>query len=117
MAEETEEREVSEVFLKTIDTFYQESDSIFKEFDTIRARYVKGEDVTDALREFRLERPSIFTLIDAIFHKEVEFEDKLDRADIGKEKREKIQEFKTRFADLAEEIDLYVLKEIGVGQR
>jgi len=103
--------------LKTIDTFYQESDAIFKEFDTIRARYVKGEDVTDALREFRLERPSIFTLIDAIFHKAVEFEDKLDRADIGKEKREKIREFKTRFADLAEDIDLYVLREIGVGQR
>jgi len=117
MAEENEEVEVSEVFLKTIDTFFKESNAIFKEFDAIRARYVKGEDIMDALREFRLKRPSIFTLIDAIFHKEVEFEDKLDMADIGKEKREKIQEFKMRFADLAEDIDLYVLREIGVGQR
>lgn len=117
MVEEKEEVEVSEAFLKTIDTFYKESDAIFKEFDAIRAKYSKGKNIMDSLREFRLKRASIFTLIDDIFHKEVELEDKLDRADIGKEKRKKIQEFKNRFADLAEEIDLYVLKEIGVGQR
>jgi hypothetical protein len=114
MAEENEEVEVSEAFLKTIDTFYKDSDAIFNEFDTIRAKYSKGEDIMDALREFRVKRASIFMLIDDIFHKEVEFEDKLGRADIAKEKREKLQEFKDRFADLAEEIDLYVLKEIGV---
>jgi hypothetical protein len=117
MAEEKEEVEVSGAFLKTIDTFYKERDAIFNEFDAIRAKYSKGENIIDALREFRLKRASIFTLIDDIFHKEVELEDKLARADIAKEKREKLQEFKDRFADLAEEIDFYVLKEIGLDQR
>lgn len=115
--ERKEEVEISEAFLKTIDTFYKESNEIFQEFEAIRAKYTKGEDIMDALREFRLKRASIFALIDALYHKSVELEDKLERAAIGKEKREKLQEFKTRFAELAEEIDLFVLKEIGVGQR
>lgn len=55
-------------------------------------------------------------LVDAIFHKEVELEHKLDKAEMAKEKRDKILEFKDRFADLAEDIDLFVMKEIGVGQ-
>jgi hypothetical protein len=112
----SEEKEVSAVFLRTVDEFYKESDAIFNEFDAIRAAYAKGEDIMDALREVQLNRASIFCLIDAIFHKEVEFEDKLERAGLAKEKLEKIREFKKRFADLADEIDLYVLKEIGVGR-
>jgi hypothetical protein len=117
MTEETNEIEVSEVFLKTVDNFYRESGTIFKEFDAIRENYLKGENIMDELHEFRLKRASIFTLIDAIFHKEVELADKLDKADIAKEKRDKIQEFKTRFADIADEINLYIIRELGVGSR
>jgi hypothetical protein len=109
-----EEKEVSEVFLKTLDSFYKESEAIFKEFDAILARHKRGEDIMDALHEFRIRRSSIFCFIDAIFHKKVEFEDKLAKAEIGKEKQAKLREFKDRFADLAEDIDLFVLKEIGV---
>jgi hypothetical protein len=116
MTEEREEKEVSAVFLKTVDEFCKDSDAIFKEFDVIRESYVKGEDIMDALRDFRLARASIFLLIDAIFHKEVELEHKLNKAEIAEEKREKILEFKNRFADLAESIDLFVMQEIGVGQ-
>jgi ACT domain-containing protein len=109
-----EDKEVSEVFLKTLDSFYKESEVIFKEFDAILVRHKQGEDIMDALHEFRIRRSSIFCFIDAIFHKKVEFEDKLAKAEIGKEKQAKLREFKDRFADLAEEIDLFVLKEIGV---
>jgi hypothetical protein len=117
MTEETNEIEVSGVFLKTVDTFYKESDTIFEEFDAIRENYLKGENIMDELHEFKLKRASIFTLIDAIFHKEVDLADKLDKADIAKEKRDKIEEFKSRFADIADEINLYVIRELGVGSR
>ena len=112
----SEEKEVSAVFLRTVDEFYKDSDAIFNEFDAIRDAYAKGEDIMDALREVQLNRASIFCLIDAIFHKEVEFEDKLEKAGLAKKKLEKIREFKKRFADLADEINLYVIKEIGVGR-
>lgn len=117
MTEETNEKEVSETFLKTVDNFYKESDTIFEEFDAIRENYLKGENIMDELREFRLKKASIFTLIDDIFHKEVDLADKLDKAEIGKEKRDKIQEFKTRFGDIADEINLYVIRELGVESR
>ena len=117
MTEEKNEIEVSETFLKTVDNFYKESSEIFKEFDAIREKYLKGEDIMDELREFRLRRASIFTLIDGIFHKEVDLKDKLDKANIAKEKRDKIQEFKNRFADIADEINLYVIRELGVDKR
>jgi hypothetical protein len=117
MTEEKNEIEVSEVFLKTVDNFYRESSTIFEEFDAIRESYLKGESIMDELHAFRLKRASIFTLIDSIFHKEVDLADKLDKADIAKEKRDKIQEFKTRFADIADEINLYIIRELGVGSR
>lgn len=116
MTEEREEKEVSRVFLRTVDDFYKESDSIFADFDLIRERYLNGEDIMDALQEFRLKRASIFLLIDAIFHKVVDLEDRFERAVVAKEKRDKLQEFKNRFADLADEIDLFVMEEIGVGR-
>jgi len=109
-----DEKEVSEVFLKTLDSFYKESDAIFKEFDAILARYKQGEDIMDALGEFRIHHSSIFCFIDSIFHKKVELADKLRKADIGQEKRAKVREFKDRFADLADDIDLFVLQDIGV---
>ena len=115
--EETKEMEVSEIFLKTVDNFYKESDTIFEEFDAIREKYLKGENIMDELHEFRLKRASIFTLIDDIFHKEVDFADKLEKAEIGKEKRDMIQEFKCRFADIADEINLYVIRELGLDKR
>ena len=112
----SEEKDVSAVFLKTVDEFCKESDAIFDEFDEIHDVYKKGEDIMDALREFQLKRASIFLLIDAIFHKEVELADKLERAELAEKKLEKMREFKKRFADLADDIDLYILKEIGVGR-
>ncbi len=54
-------------------------------------------------------------LIDSIFHKEVELEHKLDMMGVEKEKRDKILEFKERFSDLADEIDILVLGELGLG--
>jgi hypothetical protein len=112
----SEDKEVSAIFLRTVDEFYKESDAIFNEFDAIHDAYEKGEDIMGDLRAFQLKRASIFLLIDAIFHKTVEFEDKLERAALAKEKRDKIREFEKRFADLADDIDLYVMKEIGVGR-
>ena len=111
-----EEKDVSEVFLKTVDEFCKESDAIFDEFDAIHNTYKKGEDIMDALRAFQLKRASIFLLIDALFHKEVELADKLERAELAEKKLEKMREFKKRFADLADDIDLYIMKEIGVGR-
>jgi len=111
-----EEKRVPETFLKTVDGFYRESDMIFKEFDEIRDNYLNGRDIMEDLKEFRRKRPGFFTLIDDIFHKEVELEDKLDKSGIEKEKRDKLLEFKNRFSDLADEIDLLVLGELGLGR-
>ncbi|MHC1611304.1 MAG: hypothetical protein ACXQTW_06895 [Candidatus Methanospirareceae archaeon] len=116
MTGEAREKGVPARFFKNVDEFYKESEAIFKEFDAIHEKYLRGEDITGALREFRLKRAGIFLLIDAIFHKEAELEEKLEKAEIEREKREKILEFKDRFADLADEIDLFVLEEMGVGQ-
>ena len=108
-----EEKRASETFLKTMGEFYKGSDMIFKEFDEIRNNYLNGRDVWEDLRKFRSKRIGVFWLIYDIFHKEVELEDKLDGAGVEKEKRDKILEFKNRFSDLAEEIDLLVLEELG----
>ncbi|HID19993.1 MAG TPA: hypothetical protein EYP28_03510 [Methanophagales archaeon] len=110
-----EEEKIPRTFLKALDEFYRNSDVVFKEFDEIQGRYSKGEDIIADLKEFRSKRPGIFMVINNIFHKEVELEDKLERGKIGKEERDKIQEFKDRFSDLADEIDLLVLGELGLG--
>ena len=112
---EKEEEKVPESFLKAVDEFYKERDVIFKEFDAIRNNYIKGSDIMEDLKVFKSKRPGIFTLIDGIFHKEVEFEHKLDKTGVEKEKRDKILEFKERFSDLADEIDILVLGELGLG--
>jgi hypothetical protein len=112
MTEEEKVKEVSKVFLKTLDEFYTESDAIFKECDEILTNSAKGKDITDDLSAFKARRPGIFTLIDDIYHKEADLEDKLDIAGTGKETRDKIREFKNRFADLADGIDLFVLAEL-----
>lgn len=120
MTEEEKEKEkeekVPEALLKTVNEFYKESDTVFKEFDAIRDNYLKGRDVMEDLKKFRSKMPGVFGLIYDIFHKEVELEDKLDKAGMEKEKRDKILEFKERFSDLADEIDLLVLGELGVGK-
>lgn len=116
MTEEEKERKVPATLLKTVSEFYRESDMVFKEFDEIRGSYLKGRDVWEDLKKFRSKRVGVFWLIYDIFHKEVELEDKLDGAGVEKEKRDKILEFKNRFSDLAEEIDLLVLEELGVSR-
>ena len=118
MTEEGEEKEekVPEAFLKIVNDFYKERDTIFKEFDAIRDNYLKGNDIMEDLKVFRSKRPGIFTLIDGIFHKEVELEYKLDKTGVEKEKRDKLREFKERFSDLADEIDILVLGELGLGR-
>lgn len=117
MGEEEEEKEekVPEALLKVVSDFYRNRDAVFKEFDAIRDNYSKGMDITEDLKGFRSKRPGAFGLIYDIFHKEVELEDKLDRGGIEKEKRDKLLEFKERFSDLADEIDLLVLEELGLG--
>jgi len=113
--EEEEEEEVPEGFLKAVDDFFKERDVIFKEFDAIRDNYLKGRDIMGDLKAFKSKRPGIFSLIDGIFHKEVELEHKLDKTGMEKEKRDKILEFRERFSDLADEIDILVLGELGLG--
>lgn len=109
-----EEEKVPRTLLKAMDEFYRDSEAVFEEFDEILATYSKGEDIRDDLKEFRSKKPGIFTLIYDIFHKEVELEDKLDKAGIEQEKRDKIAEFKNRFSDLADEMDLLILEELGL---
>jgi len=109
-----EEEKVPRTLLKAMDEFYKDSEAVFEEFDEILAMYSKGEDIRDDLKEFRSKKPAIFTLIYDIFHKEVELEDKLDKAGIEQEKRDKIAEFKNRFSDLADEMDLLILEELGL---
>jgi hypothetical protein len=110
------ERKVPEALLKTVNEFYRESDMVFKEFDEIRDSYLKGRAIVEDLKKYRSKKVDIFWLIYDIFHKEVELEDKLDKAGVVKEKRDKILEFKNRFSDLAEEIDLLVLEELGLSR-
>jgi len=109
-----EEEKVPRTLLKAMDGFYKDREAVFEEFDEILATYSKGEDIRGDLKEFRSKKPAIFTLIYDIFHKEVELEDKLDKAGIEQEKRDKIAEFKNRFSDLADEIDLLILEELGL---
>ena len=109
-----EEEKVPRTLLKAMDGFYKDREAVFEDFDEILAMYSKGEDIREGLKEFRSKKPAIFTLIYDIFHKEVELEDKLDKAGIEQEKRDKIAEFKNRFSDLADEIDLLILEELGL---
>jgi hypothetical protein len=117
MPEEEKMKGVSRTFLKTLDDFYKESDAIFNEFDKILANYKKGRDIMDDLSAFKAKRLGIFTLINDIYYKEVELEDKLNIAGTRKELRDKIREFKDRFADLADEIDLFVLTEFDYSKK
>jgi len=102
-------------FLKALSDLNREREIVFKEFDEIQDKYSKGEDIVEDLKRFRSKRPDIFMLIDDIFHKAVEVEHKLDQERVKEEKREVMQAFKDRFSDLAEEIDLLVLSELGLG--
>jgi len=111
--EESEEK-IPRAFITRVDDFNRESEAIFSEFEAIKEKYKRGEDVMADLKQFRSKRPGIFTLIDDLYHKEVEFEDKLERAQIDEDKRQKMLEFKQRFAELADEIDLLVLGELGL---
>jgi hypothetical protein len=113
MSEEEEGPYISQVFLKTLDEFLAESDAIFAEWGEILAKHKQGEDIVGDLDKFKARRTRIFVLIDDIYHKEVDLTDKLDAARIGHDIRDKISEFKDRFAELADEVDMYVLTEIG----
>ncbi len=112
--EEEEEKRVSGLFLGTVDDFYRGSDQIFEEFDAILSKHSKGEDIMADLKAVRSKNPRIFGLIDSIYHKEAELEDKLDSGKVKQEKREKMLEFKVRFSALEEDIDLLVIEEIGL---
>ncbi len=116
MTEEERAKQVPKALLSLVYDFNRVSDTIFNEFDKIRDNYLAGKDIMEDVKEFRSKRPGIFMLIYDIFHKEVELEHKLDMAKVQKEKRDKLVEFKNRFADLAEEIDLLVLSESGIGK-
>ncbi|MFZ2071756.1 MAG: hypothetical protein WAV32_09235 [Halobacteriota archaeon] len=108
-----EEKRISATFLGTVAEFYRDWERIFNAFDVILERYSQGEDIETSLKDFKSKNPRIFTLIDDIYHKEVELGDKLDQAKIGQDKRKKMLEFKEKFADLADEIDLLVIAELS----
>ena len=111
-----EEKEVSKTFLNAVSDFYTEHKIVFNEFDVMREKHLKGEDIIADLKRFRSKNLGIFTLIDYIFHKEVDLEDKLELAKVDRDVRDKMREFKNRFADLADEIDMLVLVELGLGR-
>jgi hypothetical protein len=113
---EEEEDKVPRTFLKALADFNREREKIFKEFDEIQDKYSKGEGIVEDLKGFRSKRPGIFMAIDDLFHKEVEVEHKLDQERVKEEEREVLKAFKDRFSDLAEEIDLLVLEELGLGR-
>ena len=109
----TEEMDkVPRSFLKALGDFNRERELIFKEFDEIQDKYTKGEDIVEDLKQFKSKRPGIFVVIDDLFHKSVEVEHKLDKERVKEEEREVMREFKDRFSDLAEAIDLLVLEEL-----
>jgi len=114
IAMEEEEKKVSGLFLGTVDDFYRGSDQLFEEFDAILSKHSTGEDIMADLKAVRTKNPRIFGLIDSIYHKEAELEDKLDSGKVKQEQREKMLEFKERFSALEEDIDLLVIEEIGV---
>jgi len=114
MTEEVDK--VPRTLLKALSDLNREREIVFKEFDEIQDKYSKGEDIVEDLKRFRIKRPGIFMLIDDIFHKAVEVEHKLDQERVKEEKRAVMQTFKDRFSDLAEEIDLLVLSELGLGR-
>ncbi len=111
-----EEEAIPRTFIARVEDFNNESESIFEEFDAIKAKYERGEDITADLKQFRSKRPGIFALIDDLYHKEVDVADKIERANIEPDKLQKLFEFKERFAELADEIDLLVLDELGLGR-
>ena len=99
-------------FKTAVDEFFKDAVEIFAYFDIVLEHFNEGKSIQEELRKFREERPSIFNLIYAIFHKPEEVSDKIKRIGVEKEKVEKLEEFKKRFKKLAEEIDLFVLSEI-----
>jgi hypothetical protein len=111
--EERKKEEVPKTFVKTVNEFYKSSDIIFKDFDGMHSKYLRGEGIKEDLKKFRSKRVSIFSLIEDIFHKEDEVNERLAKASIEKKKKDKIFEFKKRFSDLADEIDLFVLEELS----
>ncbi|MBN1454756.1 MAG: hypothetical protein JW945_00675 [Methanomicrobia archaeon] len=115
---EEEERElfISKAFLGTLDEFVRDRDAITAEWNEILARYKECEDIMDDIRAFQIRKPSVFMLIDDIYHKEVELEEKLTIAQVSDEIRTHLQSFKEQFAELADEIDLFVLAEIGLSK-
>ena len=114
--EEEKERYISKAFLGTLNEFVRDRDAITAEWNAILARYKQGEDIMDDFRAIQVRKPSIFMLIDDIYHKEVELEEKLEVAQVSDETRTQLQAFKERFAELADEIDLFVLAEIGLSK-
>jgi len=114
--EEEKERYISKAFLGTLNEFVRDRDAITAEWNAILARYKQGEDIMDDFRAIQVRKPSIFMLIDDIYHKEVELEEKLEVAQVSDETRAQLQAFKERFAELADEIDLFVLAEIGLSK-
>ncbi|HDS45903.1 MAG TPA: hypothetical protein ENN68_07430 [Methanomicrobia archaeon] len=116
MVAEEKERFISKAFLGTLDEFVRDRDAITAEWNEILARYKQGEDVMEDFRAIQIKKPSIFMLIDDIYHKEIELEEKLKVAQVSDEIRSQLQAFKEQFAELADEIDLFVLAEIGLSK-
>jgi len=107
------EREIEpRAFRYAVDEFYKNAIEIFAYFDKVLEHFREGKDIQEDLRKFRSERPSMFSLIYDIFHKQAEVEDKIKKINLEKEKIEKLNEFKERFKELADEIDIFVLSEI-----
>lgn len=104
------EEEVLERFVETVNEFCESADIILKCFDDIYSDYLQGKDIRASLKGFGVAKPLANLLIKDTFLGD-KFEERLDKAGIEKEKRDKISLFKNRFSDLAEEIGFVDLEE------
>jgi len=102
-AKKEEEEEVPEGFVEAVNEFYDSADIIFKCFGDIYSDYLRGKDVRAELKCFSDTEPAIYHLLkDTLLEEEsIEW---IDGEEIGKEKKEKIFEFKKRFSGLTREI-------------
>ena len=109
-----EERKVPEGVKEAIEEFHRASDTIFKCFDDIYSDYLRGKDVREELKGLRDVKSDLFHLIGFILSSEKEGIEKIIGGEgIMKGRRDKILEFKERYRDLEDEMDVVGYEEMG----
>jgi hypothetical protein len=113
-AKKGEEGKVPEGIKEAIEEFHRASETIFKCFDDIYSNYLRGRDVREELKGLRDVKSDLFHLIGYILSSKKEGIEKIiEGKGITEEKRAKILEFKERYRDLEDEMDVIRYEEIG----